>query len=80
MNLPNILTIRSKKRLGAGSSIASNYRFFNNYSTIVLRGLRGPLIGPPQCRKTPASRTAIRLIGVVFPVKIIDMVTTIKLI
>ena len=28
------------------------------HSTIVLRGLRGALIGLPLCRETPASRTA----------------------
>ena len=39
-----------------------------HHSTIVLRGLRGPLIRPTLCRETPVSRNAVCLIAVVFSV------------
>ena len=39
------------------------------HSVVMVRGIsRGPSIGPQDCRETPVTRTAVRLITVDFPV------------
>ena len=41
-----------------GEELRPPLKFPVHHSTIILRDLRGPLIGPPLCRETWVSRTA----------------------
>ena len=41
-----------------GDQLSAPWNTSYHHSTIVLRSLRGQLIGPPLCRETPVSRTA----------------------